>query len=324
MLIGFLFDDIESYQASAGDAADETAELSYPDEIDAIIAAIESLGHQVKRIGDMNGLLKEISKGISVDLFFNYAIGKHGKTREAQIPALLEGLKIPYTGADSFSLALAADKAVTKRLWQQAGLPTSAFIEVPNIEALAQHQLPTFPLFVKPVHEGTSKGITCHSKVDGMEDLLDQINFINTTYHQPALVEEYLTGREFSVGVMGSNSTGRAIGAVEICSATHAFADYHTKSDWSEETFKAVEDKTLTNNICDLALAAYQTVKCQCIGRVDIRLDDQNQPNLIEINPNPALYDKNCSMPIIAKNAGISYPGLFDQIIQDAVVRFQL
>ncbi len=326
MRIGFVYDAKADYQPGEGDAPDENAELSFDSEIEILAETIQELGHNLTRIGDLDQLLGFIQAGKEVDLIFNYAVGKWGVTREAQIPALLEAFRIPYTGADSLSLTIGVDKAITKRLWIEAGLPTPEFCVVSDIAELEcdQLDLPDYPLFVKPVHEGSSKGISEKSLVHTESELLEHVAYMIPTYHQPALVEAYLPGKEYSVGVLGNGSGARALGAVEILHSNRGYASYEEKSGWGLQTFTQVDSGDLSDQIAEVARQAYIAVNCREIGRVDIRLDQEGSPSLIEINPNPALGRDDCTMPASARQAGLSYPDLIGTIIQQAVEHWSL
>ena len=323
MHLGFVYDLQGELARDKQTVPDAEAELASPYEIQDLIANLESLGHTVTPIGDFERLLRFIAGGYTVDLVFNYAVGKHGPVREAQVPALLEALRIPYTGADPFSLALCMDKAAVKRLWREAGLPTTDFVILRRVEELATVSLPPWPLFVKPVREGSSKGISAHSRVENDRQLREQVAYVLSTYQQPALVEPYLPGPEFSAGVVGSHHTAHPLGVVEILQSRLGYADYHDKQQWQDERFRPVKPPEFRAGLCSLALQAYQGVYCEGIGRVDIRLDQNRQPMLMEINPNPVLHAHDSSMSAIANQAGLSNVDLLASVIEMAVQRWK-
>lgn len=159
MKFGLTFDLAEEQRPGPNAPADACAEFDTEESIGYLEGAIAGLGYEVRRIGNLQALLRFLLQGECVALVFNMAEGSRGRSREAQVPALLEAHGILYTGSDPLALVLCLDKAMAKRVWQRAGLPTPDFAVVPEAGALADAELPPFPLFVKPLHEGTSKGI---------------------------------------------------------------------------------------------------------------------------------------------------------------------
>lgn len=302
---------------------DATAEFASAFELDTLAETIDGLGHRVVRIGDINRLVQFIAAGQTVDLAFNYAAGYTGGAREAQVPALLEALQIPCTGADAFTLALCIDKAVVKRLWQWAGLPTPVFRQVWELDHLAglPDELGGFPLFAKPAREGSSRGISAESIVTTETSLYGRVEALLAAYGQSVLVEPYLPGREFSAGLLGTGSTAEVLGVVEIRHAGLELVDLAGKKAWSPQTFAPVAEAGLRHKLCDLAWQAYRAVDCAGIGRVDIRLDQQGRTQLLEINPNPGLHPTRSAMPALALQAGLTYSQLIARLIAQPAER---
>lgn len=324
MHLGFVYDQQGDLAPAERAAPDAEAELASASEIHDLVTALKSLGHTVTPIGNFARLLQVVAAGRLPDLIFNYAVGQHGNAREAQVPALLEALQLPYTGSDPFSLALCMDKVAVKRLWREAGLPTADFALIRQIDHLADMPRPAFPLFVKPAREGSSKGITPNSMVTNLRQLREQVAYVLTTYQQPALVETYLPGREFSVGVVGGPATARTLGGVEIMPCQLGYADYADKQKWQADRFQPIEPPELRTSLGSLARQAYAGVYCEVIGRVDIRLDQHHQPMLMEINPNPVLHAHDSSMAAIADLAGLRNTGLLALIIEMAAKKWGL
>lgn len=322
MRIGIVCEIQEQPPEHAGRAADvdAIAEFATATEVEHLASAITALGHEVITIGDFIALVRYFGRGETVDLVFNYAAGVCGSAREAQAPALLEALRLPYTGADAFTLTLCIDKAIIKRLWRAAGLPTpdfglvSTLADVPGVAS----ELAGFPLFVKPVREGSSKGISSRSVVHSETALQQQAAYLLKEYRQPVLVEPYLPGREFSVGVLGSGTDARVLGVVEISPGAMQFVDLLGKKAWNPRTFLPVVDVALHDDLCRLGLLAYRSVDCRSIGRVDIRLDRNGRPQLLEINPNPGLHPTRSALPAMAQFAGYTYADLIGCIIGQA------
>jgi D-alanine-D-alanine ligase len=324
MIIGVVFELQESFQRNGRLAVDEHAEWSALDEIQYLAATLESLGHQARLVGDLKQLFRELKCDESgFDLIFNYAAGRNGPSREAQLPAFLEGLGMPYTGADPFSLAVCIDKRVVKVLWRAAGLPTADFCMLDDRQPLPAElgDLPPYPLFVKPVREGSSKGIRLDSRVSDRRQLMAQAQRIWNDYQQPALVEAYLPGPEFTAGFLGDGPEARALGVVEVIQNREGFVDRRQKKAWQPQTFKAVDEPGLRAELIELATGAYTSLSCTGIGRVDIRLDGQGKACLLEINPNPGLHPIHSAMPAIALQAGLSYPALIEELVRMGMER---
>lgn len=300
---------------------DVTAEFATAWEVEQLAAALGELGHETTIIGDIAALVRFLGGGGAVDLVFNYAAGVWGRAREAQVPALLEALRVPYTGADAFTLTLCIDKAIVKCLWRDAGLPTPPFHLIHEATGLAAaaSALGGFPLFIKPAREGSSKGISARSVLYSEAELAAQAALLLSSY-RPLLLEPYLPGREFSVGVLGSGATARTLGVVEIMHSATPLVDVLGKKAWTPQTFQPVVNAAERDELCQLGLRAYQAVGCQAIGRVDIRMDSAGKPHLLEINPNPGLHVTRSAMPALARLAGMSYNELINHIVAQVQV----
>lgn len=322
MHIGIVCELQEQPPLQSGVAAniDVTAEFATAWEVEQLTATLEGLGHAVTVIGDIAALVRFLGGGGAVDLVFNYAAGVWGRAREAQVPALLEALRIPYTGADAFALTVCIDKALVKRVWRDAGLPTTPVWTVENPAELAgaAAALGGYPLFVKPAREGSSKGVSSRSLVHDEAALAEQVRALLAQY-RPILVEPYLSGREFSVGVLGSGPSAEAVGVVEILHGATPLVDVLGKKAWAPQTFQPVMDADLRSRLCGLGLQAFRAVDCRAIARVDMRLDRAGQPQLLEINPNPGLHPTRSAMPALARLAGMSYADLIDRLIHQAL-----
>ncbi len=324
MKVGLTY-NLRSDPAPVGATPDYYAEFDTAESIGYLESAIASLGHQVCRIGDIFQLVQFLAAGQSVDMVFNMAEGHWGRSREAQVPALLEAYRIPYTGSDPLTLALCLDKALVKRVWQQAGVRTPAFFVVTAEADLARRL--DFPLFVKPACEGSSKGIDAGAVVTSAAELATRAAWVLDTYRQPALVEEFLPGREFSVGLLGTGPTARVLGAVEIVEdapyGISGFAEKQ-KSPVPPGTYRPVAPGPLRDELGALALRAYRAVDCRDLGRVDLRLDRDGQPQVLELNPIVGLHPTECLMPCIAYQAGLTFESLIGAILEHARARWNL
>ncbi len=322
MRIGMTYDLRTDYLA-AGYSEDETAEFDRPATIDAIENAIRIMGHQPVRIGNLTSLIKHLAAGGKWDLVFNIAEGMYGFGRESQVPALLDAYKIPYVFSDPLVLALTLHKGMAKHVIRDSGIPTPDFAVVKTPDDIAKVALP-YPLFAKPVAEGTGKGVTPASKVRDSAQLDRVCRELLATYHQPVLVETYLPGREFTVGIVGNGEQARAIGIMEVILLEKSEPEvysYHNK-EYCEELveYRAVDDPEAQKTV-EVALAAWHALDCQDGGRVDLRSDATGQPNFIEVNPLAGLHPEHSDLCIIATKFGISYQELLSEIVQAAIIR---
>jgi len=327
MKVGLTYDLRDKHPPYVNAPPDYYAEFDSEENIRHLETAIEGLGHQVCRIGNVYKLVRFIVEGKSVDIVFNMAEGLWGRAREAQVPAILEAFRVPYTGSEPLTLALCLDKAMAKRIWQSAGLPTPDFCVVADIAELdqAREDLPSFPLFVKPVHEGASKGIGIEAIVESERELYDRVKWVLTWYEQPVLIEEFLPGREFTVGILGNGRKARVLGIGEIVlTSLDRVYGFVQKEGWEARVpnkLIPVESTSLRNRLSELALQAYLAVGCRDLGRLEIRLDKNGNPQLLEINPIVGLHPTHSSLPIIAMRAGLSYEELISEILEHAINR---
>ncbi|NTV14208.1 MAG: D-alanine--D-alanine ligase [Desulfobulbaceae bacterium] len=322
MRIGMTYDLRTDYLA-AGYSEDETAEFDRPATIDAIENAIRTMGHQPVRIGNLASLLKKLTAGEKWDLVFNIAEGLYGFGRESQVPALLDAYRIPYVFSDPLVLALTLHKGMAKHVVRDLGIPTPDFAVVKSPDDIAKVALP-YPLFAKPVAEGTGKGVNPASKLKDADQLDRVCRELLATYRQPVLIETFLPGREFTVGIAGNGETARAIGIMEVILLEKSEPDiysYHNK-EYCEELveYRAVADPEAQAAIA-VALAAWHALDCQDGGRVDLRSDAAGQPNFIEVNPLAGLHPEHSDLCIIATKFGITYQELMSEIVQAAMVR---
>jgi len=217
MKIGLVFDLRKDY-LKLGFTEEETAEFDSEETVSELEGALRGLGHEVVRVGNCLSLMKRISCGERWDLVFNVAEGLDGRSREAQAPAVLEACGIPYVFSDPLTLALSLDKALAKRVVRDAGVPTAKFRLLEDEEQLVSVADVCvdleFPLFLKPNHEGTGKGISRGSLVWNTEALVETARGLMVRYRQPVLVEQYLPGREFTVGVLGTGGEARVAGVL--------------------------------------------------------------------------------------------------------------
>jgi D-alanine-D-alanine ligase len=307
---------------------DQEAEYDSRDTIDALRKAIESFGHEVVEL-EATAELPVVLSNARVDVVFNLAEGIRGRNREAAVPALLEHLGIPYSGSDSASLCLCLDKVLAKKLVHQAGVLTSAHVQMSS----AKDPLPKgwrFPAVVKPVAEGSSKGVLPTSVAHDETELRDLVQAVLSRYQQPALVEEYLPGREFTVGLLGEERP-RVLPPMEIIFNAGAgeFPLYtlEHKLAWvdavSYQVPARIEPK-LHKELERAARAAFKALGCRDVARIDFRLDAEGRPSFIECNPLPGLSPGWSDLCLIASAAGIDYHSLVGEILAPALRRFRV
>ena len=327
MLIGLTYDLRADYLA-AGYGEEQTAEFDRPDTILAIETALGQLGCQTERIGSARQLVDRLAAGGRWDLVFNFAEGLHGIAREAQVPAILDVYQIPYTFSDPLVLALTLHKALTKVVVRSVGIPTPDFALIERPEDADRLDLP-LPLFAKPVAEGTGKGITAASKITDRSRLGPICAELLARYRQPVLVETFLPGREFTVGILGTGPEARVLASMEVFLLPGAEADVYSyaNKEQSEERCRyrlgrPGEDPEV-RRAEDLALAAYRALGCRDAARVDLRSDPQGVPNFLEVNPLAGLHPEHSDLPILCGMVGMPYRELIAEIVRSAARRVQ-
>jgi D-alanine-D-alanine ligase len=321
--IGLTYDLKDDYLA-LGLAEHQVAEFDSPATIAAIESALAGLGHDVERVGHVRSLAARLVAGWRCDLVFNIAEGMAGFGRESQVPALLEAYEIPYTFSDPLVCALTLHKGMAKHVARGCGVPTPSFTLVRSVAEARSVALP-LPLFVKPVAEGSSKGITAKSLVRSPAALLEICAELLERYRQPVLVEEYLPGREFTVGLLGTGDEARALATLEVVLLDGADAgaySYRNKTEWQKLVqYRLLQAEPLRSEVEAVALATWRCLGCRDAGRVDVRLDDAGRPQMLEVNPLAGLTPGYSDLPIMAELSGMNYDALIGEILRSAVAR---
>ena len=313
------------YVFKEGDPKDANAEFDHPDTVQIIQESIEAMGHRVVRLGGAEQVLKAWDRLGEVDMVFNIAEGYTGRNREAQVPVLLEMKGVPFSGSDGLTQALTLDKLMTKKVLVAEGIPTPRFFEVSDPNDLPRDL--AFPLIVKPRFEGSSKGLSESSRVSTPEALREQARWVIETYHQPALVEEFIRGNEFTVAVIG-NEPPEALPVVRIqIDGKNELGDlFYTNARivaGAQYIVPAGIDPWLEGRLQDLAIRVFKAVDCRDFGRVDFRVDEQGNPYVLEINPLPSLSTEDV-FGIMAKHLGMTYGQMIARIVETAAVRHGL
>ncbi|MFH1091140.1 MAG: D-alanine--D-alanine ligase [Pseudomonadota bacterium] len=324
MKVGLTYDLRDDYLAR-GFKEEDVAEFDSRRTIEGLESALNTLGYQTQRIGHLQALVESLVRGETWDLVFNLAEGWRGFGREAQIPALLEAYNIPYTFSDPLTLSLSLHKGMAKRVVRDVGLPTPDFLVVESADQAMSLtvELP-YPLFVKPVAEGTGKGISAASRIDDPGQLASACLSLLAKYGQPVLVETFLPGREFTVAVAGTGPEAEVLGTMEVFlqeGAEEGVYSYFKKENCEEVVvYKLAEDEAAGKS-AEVALAAYRALGCRDAGRVDLRLDAEGRPNFMEVNPLAGLHPEHSDLPIICNLTGLGYLELINRIMRSAVER---
>ena len=321
MRIGLTY-DLRSDYLKMGYTMEETAEFDKESTIEGIEQAIQQAGHSTMRIGHVQNLMKALLNDEKWDMVFNIAEGLYGEGRESLVPALLDNYKIPYVFSGPVTLGISLNKAFAKQIVKESGINTPAFHVVSKIEDVSEVQL-TYPLFAKPISEGTGKGIDTKSFINSAEELKKVCKHLLTQFNQPVLVEEYLPGREFTVGVIGTGKNAYVPGAMEIIynENTHNFYSYDNKENYEGRiNYVAVEGEML--EACkNVALNSWKALNCFDGGRVDLKIDRFGKMSFIEVNPLAGLNPVISDLPILCKLNGMNYQELINGILKSAIER---
>jgi len=258
-------------------------------------------------------------KELKPDIVFNFAEGLNGVNRESHIPAMLDMLQIPYSGSDALTLGICLDKSRAKEILTYHKVPNAKFLVANQMEDIANTNF-DFPLIVKPISEGSSKGIFSSSFVKSAKELEEEVSRIIFSYNQPALIEEFLSGREFTVAVIGNGDEAEVLPIIEI--RYEDFPEdivplYSYEAKWILDTKE--------NNFT--VLRSYSVLSCKDWSRIDVRLDKNGVPNIIEINPLPGIMpdpNENSSFPKAARAAGMSYNQMIQRVLYSAAKRYNL
>jgi D-alanine-D-alanine ligase len=326
-IIGLTYNLKSDWKYSPDDPVDAAAELDGITTVESIERALKKGGHSVKRIGNGFNLLKQLP-GLDVDIVFNICEGFRGRNRESEVPVILEMHKIPFVGADGLTLAVTLDKVVAKKCFVADGVPTAKFFRAYQGDDLKKLNTIGFPLMVKTSQEGTSKGLTSASRVQNFSELKKQVEIINTVYKQPALVEEFISGTEFTVPVLG-NKNPQAMPVVQYCmngslNLGDQFYTYqHVVEKSVEYLCPAKIPASFAKKLKEIAIEAYKSVDCRDFGRVDFRVDKNGNPYVLEINPLPNLSEEEV-FGLFPKVIGSTYAKVVNQIVEFALERYGL
>ena len=307
---------------------DAFEEFDTEETIDAVASAFEKNNHSVVRLGWGKKAIKALLSQ-DIDFVFNMSEGFSGRNREAQMPSVLEIFEIPYSGSDPLTLSLTLDKVIAKQILKQNNIKAPDYFVVNKIQDL--DMLPyglKYPLFVKPAWEGSSKGIKQSSKALKKEELISYTKYILENYPgQPVLIEHYIQGREFTVGILG-NQEPKILGLMEITPKTKGCKDFfysiEVKRDWENlVTYEcpAKIELALNKRLEYSAIKAFKAFGCRDLARVDFRVNSLGEVYFIEINPLPGLSPKYSDIVIMARKMGWAYEGFIMEIFNSAFGR---
>jgi D-alanine-D-alanine ligase len=327
MLVGLTYDLRKDYLAM-GYSEEDTAEFDREDTIEGIERALQALGCRTDRIGHAKRLTERLVAGERWDLVFNICEGLYGVGREAQVPAILDLYQVPYVFSDPLVLSLCLHKGMTKHVVRDAGVPTSDFCVVAEPADLAGLRFEA-PYFVKPVAEGTGKGCSAKSIVRSRAELSQVCTDLVKRFNQPALVEPYLTGREFTVGIVGTGRAAVTVATIEVLLLSKAETgvySYSNKSHYEDRVEYRLSDPgsdPVAAAAERVALDAWRVLGCRDGGRVDIRCDGLQQPQFMEVNPLAGLNPEHSDLPILARMAGVGFQELIGRILTAATTRLK-
>ncbi len=312
---------------------DTYAEWDTEDTILAVKAALEER-HVVTMIEANEEAFQKVLQ-VQPEIVFNIAEGLRGASREAQMPAILEMLGIPYTGSDPVTLGVCLDKSRAKEILSYYNVPTPAFQVLTSLDQLRDFAI-TLPCIVKPLHEGSSKGVIDSSVVRTREELRAQVDRVLTDYNEPALVERFLSGREFTVALLGNGPTLRVLPIIELLldrlpKGANPIYSYEAKWTWDQsdhpiEMYQcpARIEPGLEHRIQLVCRQAFEVLRCRDWCRIDVRLDEFGNPNIIELNPLPGILpnpDDHSAFPMAARHGGLPYNAMLNAVLDAAVVR---
>jgi D-alanine-D-alanine ligase len=322
MHIGITY-DLRSDYLAAGYGEEETAEFDQLGTIEAIDGALQQLGHTTDRIGHAKNLVERLAHGDRWDLVFNICEGVRGPAREAQAPAILDLYEIAYTFSDAAVMVTCLDKALAKTIVRAVGVPTPDWHVVATIADAERCGL-TFPVIAKPLAEGTGKGIGAGSKIWDLSALREACSQLLERYDEPVLVEQFMRGREFTVGILGEGREACVVGTLEV--VLRPGAEPGVYSYLNKEQSEELVDFPLVSAADDpqvadaerFALAAWRAVGGRDAGRLDLRCDDHGQPQLLEINPLAGLHPTHSDLPMLWAALGREYEELIERIVESA------
>jgi len=322
MKVGLTY-DLRSWYLDRGYSMEDTAEFDKIDTVNSIESEINKMGLETEKIGNVFQLIESLAAGKRWDLVFNIAEGLYGDGRESVVPAILDQYRIPYVFSGPVILGISLNKYLTRLIVASAGVPVSPGMLISQPGDINKCNL-NYPLFIKPVSEGTGKGITEKSLLKSPGELKEVAEFLLERFSQPALVEEYLPGREFTVGIIGSGDEAVAVGGMEIICKDNLPYSIEFKENYKEFCKYIPMDKSFTDECQSVALGAWKALGGVDGGRVDVKADRNGRICFMEVNPLAGLHPIDSDLPILSRFSGIEYQELIERIVNSAIKRYNL
>jgi len=302
---------------------EDTAEFDKQETVDAIAGALHKMGLETEQVGNCFQLIDALASGRKWDLVFNIAEGLYGDGRESVVPAILDQYKIPYVFSGPVVLGISLNKYLTRLVVSAAGIPVSPGMLISEKSDILKCKL-EYPLFIKPVSEGTGKGINEKSVLHSFSELKEMAEWILARFNQPALVEEYLPGREFTVGVIGQGEETVAIGGMEIECKDNLPYSVEFKENYQEFCKYIPMAENLQDECKKVAINVWKALGGVDGGRVDVKADRNGRICFMEVNPLAGLHPVHSDLPILSRMIGIEYQTLMEMIIKATLKRHQL
>jgi D-alanine-D-alanine ligase len=323
MRIGLTY-DLRSWYLERGYTMDETAEFDKEETVIAIEDTLLRLGYETERIGNIFQLVEKLAAGRRWDMVFNIAECLYGDGRESAVPALLDQYRIPYVFSGPVVMGISLNKYLARLVVEAAGVPVSPGFVAMTVNDLDKASSLAFPLFVKPVAEGTGKGITTRSVVKDQDSLVTLVAELIVKYYQPVLVEEYLPGREFTVGVTGSGKDAKVTGGMEVTCRDDLPYSIEVKENYENYTTYKLYDENARAECDAIALKAWRALGGVDAGRIDMKADRNGRMCFIEANPLAGLNPVHSDLPMLSRFNGISFDALMVAIMESAKNRYCL
>lgn len=322
MKIGLTY-DLRSWYLDRGYSMEDTAEFDKQDTIDALDQALVRMGFETDQIGNCFQLIDALSAGKRWDLVFNIAEGLYGDGRESVVPSILDQYRIPYVFSGPVVLGISLNKYLTRLIVSSAGVPVSPGMLISQPQDIEKCNL-EYPLFIKPVSEGTGKGITEKNLVGSRQELRELAEYLLDRFSQPALVEEYLPGREFTVGIIGTDDEAVAIGGMEIECRDKLPYSVQFKENYEIFCKYIPMAQEFADECKGVALDVWKALGGHDAGRVDVKADRNGRMCFMEVNPLAGLHPIHSDLPILAGMTGINYQTLIEMIMKSALKRHRL
>ncbi|MFH0841857.1 MAG: D-alanine--D-alanine ligase [Bacteroidota bacterium] len=322
MKVGLTY-DLRSWYLDRGYSMEDTAEFDKQETVDALETALCKMGFETEQVGNCFQLIEALAEGKRWDLVLNIAEGLYGDGRESVVPAILDQYKIPYVFSGPVILGVSLNKYLTRLIVSAAGVPVSPGMLISTKDDIEKCKL-EYPLFIKPVSEGTGKGITEKSVLNSPAELKEMAEYLLDRFYQPALVEEYLPGREFTVGVIGSGDNAIAIGGMEIECMNKLPYSVAFKENYQEFCKYIPMANEFSAECKAIALNVWKALGAVDAGRVDFKADRNGRICFMEVNPLAGLHPVHSDLPILSRISNIDYQSLMEMIMNSALKRHGL